>query len=69
MISGLIDGQPACKPSPRGSSMKPKRILIVDPDSNHCDKLEESLSTDRYLVYTASNRFEAEKLEIGRAHV
>lgn len=44
--------------------MEPKRILIVDPDCNHCDKLEESLSSEGYLVYTAVNRFEAEKLAI-----
>ncbi len=44
--------------------MKPKRILIVDPDSSHCDALEEGLSKEGYLVYTAANRNEAEKLAI-----
>jgi len=61
-VDGLTANPPASQ-SQRGV-MKPKRILIVDPDSNHCDTLEEGLSSEGYLVYTAANSFEAEKLAI-----
>ena len=42
--------------------MQPKRILIVDPDSRRSDALEERFAHEGYDVYSAANRFEAEKL-------
>ncbi|MBU1170738.1 MAG: response regulator, partial [Proteobacteria bacterium] len=42
--------------------MTEKRIIIVNPDVQVCDSMEETLSLAGYLSYTAANCLEAEKL-------